>query len=65
MIAAVQDLKNAQARVFSAISDYYGEESEMTAKALDWCEDCEQKLQPLFGALLLAEMGWKNAVKAK
>lgn len=65
MIAAVQDLKKAQERVFCAISNYYGEDSKMTAKACDWCADCEEKLQPLFGALLLAEMGWKNAVKAK
>lgn len=65
LIAAVIDLKKAQERIFSAISSYYGEEHEMTLKACDWCADCEKKLQPLFGAFLLAEMNWKKAVKTE
>lgn len=65
MIAAVQDLKKAQDRVFDAISDYYGEEHPMTLKVCDWCADSTQRLAPLFGALLLSEMAYKGAVKTK
>ncbi len=65
MIAAVQELKKAQNRVFVVISDYFGDEHPTTLKASEWIADSDAKLEPILGALMLAEMGYNNAVKTK